>query len=179
MMGCLIAGTNCTYRNGATAVIPGSHLWGPDRAPKVEEVTYAEMAPGSALFTLGSTYHGAGENKCEPGEPDALRTLFAVFGQRDTVRPDQEEILTTPIEIARQLPDDILRIAGYCEFNGDRADGQTRLCRALGTSRTTRAPSTTSTAPTAWASSALRPRQLENRGLVFRKPRVNSLIAHC
>jgi ectoine hydroxylase-related dioxygenase (phytanoyl-CoA dioxygenase family) len=37
----------------ATAVIPGSHLWGPDRAPKVEECTYAEMEPGSALFTLG------------------------------------------------------------------------------------------------------------------------------
>jgi ectoine hydroxylase-related dioxygenase (phytanoyl-CoA dioxygenase family) len=70
MVGCLIAGSNCTYKNGvssstlfvftishvyfqATAVIPGSHLWGTDRAPKVDEVTYAEMEPGSALFTLG------------------------------------------------------------------------------------------------------------------------------
>jgi hypothetical protein len=40
----------------ATAVIPGSHLWGTDRAPKVDEVTYAEMEPGSALFTLGCEY---------------------------------------------------------------------------------------------------------------------------
>ena len=85
----------------ATAVIPGSHLWSPDRAPKVEECTHAEMERGSALFTLGceystnllrsrhslvtdpghaATYHGAGENKCEPNDPDALRTLFAVFG---------------------------------------------------------------------------------------------------
>lgn len=78
-------------------MIPGSHLWGPDRAPKTDEVTYAEMEPGSALFTLGckyfsdlplgwssanraATYHGAGENKCERDDPDALRTLFAVFG---------------------------------------------------------------------------------------------------
>lgn len=37
----------------ATAVIPGSHLWGAERMPKVEECTYAEMEPGSALFTLG------------------------------------------------------------------------------------------------------------------------------
>lgn len=40
----------------ATAVIPGSHLWGTDRAPKIGEVTYAEMEPGSALFTLGCKY---------------------------------------------------------------------------------------------------------------------------
>jgi ectoine hydroxylase-related dioxygenase (phytanoyl-CoA dioxygenase family) len=73
------------------------------------------MEPGSALFTLGSTYHGAGENKCEVDDPDALRTLFAVFGQRDYFRQDQEEILSTPIEIARKLPEEVLRIAGYCK----------------------------------------------------------------
>jgi hypothetical protein len=27
-----------------------------------------------------ATYHGAGENKCEKNDPDALRTMFAVFG---------------------------------------------------------------------------------------------------
>jgi ectoine hydroxylase-related dioxygenase (phytanoyl-CoA dioxygenase family) len=77
MVGCLIAGSRCTYENGvspstcfiltlsdiyssqATAVIPGSHLWGTDRAPKVDEVTYAEMEPGSALFTLGCEYDPA------------------------------------------------------------------------------------------------------------------------
>jgi ectoine hydroxylase-related dioxygenase (phytanoyl-CoA dioxygenase family) len=115
MVGCLIAGSECTKKNGATAVIPGSHLWGPDRAPKESECTYAEMQPGSAFFSLGSTYHGAGENKCEPNDPDALRTLFAVFGQRDYFRQDQEEVLSTPLDIARKLPDDILRLAGYCE----------------------------------------------------------------
>ncbi|TYJ56745.1 hypothetical protein B9479_002515 [Cryptococcus floricola] len=103
MLGCLIAGSRATKKNGATAVIPGSHLWPPTRAPKVEECAYAEMEPGSALFTLGSTYHGAGENKCAPEDPEAQ---------------DQEEILTTPIEIARTLPDDILRIAGYYKATG-------------------------------------------------------------
>lgn len=74
VVGCLIAGSKCTYKNGvsltssvhpsstdrfcvqATAVIPGSHLWAPDRAPKVEECAYAEMEPGSALFTLGCKF---------------------------------------------------------------------------------------------------------------------------
>lgn len=116
MVGCLIAGSKCTKKNGATAVIPGSHLWGPDRAPQVEECTYAEMEAGDALFTLGSCYHGAGENQCEKSDPDALRTLFAVFGQRDYFRQDQEEILSTPLELARTFPEDILRIAGYCKY---------------------------------------------------------------
>lgn len=53
MVGCLIAASKTTVRNGATRVIPGSHLWGCDRAPKLEEAVYAEMEPGSALFTLG------------------------------------------------------------------------------------------------------------------------------
>lgn len=53
MVGCLIAASKTTVKNGATRVIPGSHLWGPDRAPKLEEAVYAEMEPGSALFTLG------------------------------------------------------------------------------------------------------------------------------
>ncbi|KAK4631888.1 hypothetical protein CLAFUW4_03761 [Fulvia fulva] len=57
------------------------------------------MEPGSALFTLGTTYHGAGENECEAGDPDALRTLFAVFAQRDYFRQDPEEVLSTPIEV--------------------------------------------------------------------------------
>ncbi|KAF4962612.1 hypothetical protein FSARC_9390 [Fusarium sarcochroum] len=125
MLGCLVAGSRCTYENGATAVIPGSHLWGPERIPKKEECTYAEMEPGSALFTLGATYHAAGENKCDPSDPEAIRTIFACFGQRDYFRADQDEVLSTPIEVARTLPDDILRLAGYyksvggCGYVGD------------------------------------------------------------
>ncbi|RKK98127.1 hypothetical protein BFJ71_g6845 [Fusarium oxysporum] len=128
MVGCLIAGSRATYKNGATAVIPGSHLWGPDRAPKVEECTYAEMEPGSALFTLGTTYHGGGTNQCQKTDPDAVRTLFAIFGQRDFYRQDQQEILSTPIETARSFPDDILKLTGYYKavggvgFIGDHQD---------------------------------------------------------
>ncbi|KKK15275.1 hypothetical protein ARAM_001924 [Aspergillus rambellii] len=115
MLGCLIAGSKSTYKNGATAVIPGSHLWGSDRMPNVEECTYAEMEAGSALFTLGSTYHGAGGNQCETTDPNALRTLFAVFGQRDYFRRNQDETASTPMDIVRTFSPDILRLAGYGE----------------------------------------------------------------
>lgn len=30
-------------------------------------------------YKVAATYHGAGENTCEATDPDALRTLFAVF----------------------------------------------------------------------------------------------------
>ena len=53
MVGCLIAASKTTIKNGATRVIPGSHLWEDGRAPKPEDAVYAEMEPGSALFTLG------------------------------------------------------------------------------------------------------------------------------
>jgi ectoine hydroxylase-related dioxygenase (phytanoyl-CoA dioxygenase family) len=39
-----------TKANGATLVVPGSHLWGPDRCFKNEEAIPAEMNPGDALI---------------------------------------------------------------------------------------------------------------------------------
>ncbi|WVQ77582.1 hypothetical protein IAR50_007270 [Cryptococcus sp. DSM 104548] len=118
MIGCLIAGSKCTAKNGATMCIPGSHLWPGDRAPNVEEAVPAEMDPGSALITLGNTYHGAGKNQCDPSDPDALRTIFSCFGQRDYFRQDQEEILSTPIEVVKTLDEETLRLAGFFKSKG-------------------------------------------------------------
>ncbi|KAF4965632.1 hypothetical protein FSARC_6595 [Fusarium sarcochroum] len=118
MVGCLIAASKTTVKNGATRVIPGSHLWGTDRAPKLDEAVHAEMEPGSALFTLGTCFHAGSANTCDTDDPDALRTLFAVFGQRDYFRQHQEEVLSTPIDVARKLPEDILKITGYYKAVG-------------------------------------------------------------
>ncbi|KAK8068771.1 phytanoyl-CoA dioxygenase [Apiospora phragmitis] len=91
MVGCLVAGSKCTFKNGATAVIPGSHMVATHESTKIEECTYAEMEPGSALFTLGI---------------------------RGSVHP---------LEVARKLPDDILRLAGYSDAetppNSDKSVG--------------------------------------------------------
>lgn len=32
------------------------------------------------FLILIATFHAGSENKCDPSDPDALRTLFAVFG---------------------------------------------------------------------------------------------------
>lgn len=38
--------------------------------------------------------------------------------QRDYFRQDQDEAISTPIEIARELPEDILRLSGYYKSVG-------------------------------------------------------------
>ena len=50
MIGCVTALVKTTKANGATLVIPGSHLWGPDCCPKNEEAIPAELNPGDALI---------------------------------------------------------------------------------------------------------------------------------
>ena len=53
-----------TADNGATRFIPGSHQWEPGRQPGPDDpVETAVMSPGSALFYLGSLWHGGGANQ--------------------------------------------------------------------------------------------------------------------
>ncbi|GAA5865181.1 hypothetical protein JCM8547_008305 [Rhodosporidiobolus lusitaniae] len=118
MMGCLIAGTRSTRKNGATRVIPGSHLWDNDRAPKVEEAVYAEMELGSAMFWFGSCYHGASANTCEPGEPDSTRILYGFFACQDFYRAEENQQLACPIEVAKTLPLEVLQITGWAKGKG-------------------------------------------------------------
>jgi ectoine hydroxylase-related dioxygenase (phytanoyl-CoA dioxygenase family) len=62
MLGCVTALTKTTKENGATIVIPGSHLWRPERCPYDEEAIPVELNPGDALIFAGNTYHAGGGN---------------------------------------------------------------------------------------------------------------------
>lgn len=52
-----------TSENGATRVIPGSHLWGADRQPKDSETIPMVCPAGSAVFFISTTWHCGGANK--------------------------------------------------------------------------------------------------------------------
>ncbi|GAA5885544.1 hypothetical protein JCM6882_007461 [Rhodosporidiobolus microsporus] len=117
-VGCLIAGTRSTKENGATRVILGSHVWPPTRIPKVEEAVHAVMEAGSAMFWMGSTYHGASANVCKPEDPDSLRVLYGVFGCQDFMRAEECQQLSVSEEVARTLPLEVLRRTGWTKATG-------------------------------------------------------------
>ena len=49
--GLFVPGIKTTVENGATRMIPGSHLWGDDRGASPNDAIYAEMEVGEALTT--------------------------------------------------------------------------------------------------------------------------------
>lgn len=52
-----------TAENGATNLIPGSHLWDDNRRPTREEMIPAIMPAGSMLYMLNTVWHSGGANK--------------------------------------------------------------------------------------------------------------------
>ncbi|KAI9726679.1 MAG: hypothetical protein M1834_008944 [Cirrosporium novae-zelandiae] len=88
-MAVLVPGCKTTIENGATLVIPGSHLWGDNRAPLLEECGYATMEPGEALIFLGSTYHAGGTN----ATTDTNRPVHGMFFCRGTHRAEENQYL--------------------------------------------------------------------------------------
>jgi ectoine hydroxylase-related dioxygenase (phytanoyl-CoA dioxygenase family) len=98
-----------TERNGATRFIPGSHAWAPGRRPAADDpVETALISPGSALFYLGSLWHGGGANRT--GEPRLGVILEYAAGW---LRPQENHCLAVPREIARNLPARLQELLGY------------------------------------------------------------------
>jgi ectoine hydroxylase-related dioxygenase (phytanoyl-CoA dioxygenase family) len=97
-----------TAENGATRVIPGSHRYA-ERLKFVEEQTEpAEMAAGSVLFYTGSLYHGGGANRSQ-----AVRRGLNLTYNLAWLRQEENQYLACPLEIARTLPEPLLRLMGY------------------------------------------------------------------
>jgi ectoine hydroxylase-related dioxygenase (phytanoyl-CoA dioxygenase family) len=97
-----------TEENGATRVIPGSHTWEDRLRPTVEQTVPAEMPRGSVLFYLGSLYHGGGANRST-----AARRGINVGYTLSWLRQEENQYLACPPEVARDLPEDLARLAGY------------------------------------------------------------------
>jgi ectoine hydroxylase-related dioxygenase (phytanoyl-CoA dioxygenase family) len=100
--------TDFTAENGATRVIPGSHLHDDRLEYKESDTVPAEMARGSVLFYTGSLYHGGGAN-----HSSATRVGVNITYALSWLRQEENQYLSVPLELARELPDDLLRLIGY------------------------------------------------------------------
>jgi ectoine hydroxylase-related dioxygenase (phytanoyl-CoA dioxygenase family) len=104
----LWAMTDFTEENGATRVIPGSHRFDDRLELDGSETVPAEMAKGSVLLYTGSLYHGAGANRSDHTRRGVNLTYSVSW-----LRQEENQYLAVPLEVARTLPVDLLRLMGY------------------------------------------------------------------
>jgi hypothetical protein len=109
----LYALSNFTAANGATRVVPGSHLWPADRKPQAHEVLAAEMPAGSAIYYLGKTLHGGGPNTTN----EMRRALFLGFSL-GWLRTKENFFISTPIDAVREMPERVQQLLGYETHGG-------------------------------------------------------------
>ncbi len=100
--------------NGATRVVPGSHRWIEPREPGPgDAVAEAEMPKGSALFYLGSVWHGGGANRDRKPRAGLINTYCLGW-----LRQEVNHILSVPRATAAALPEHIQRLMGYSLHGG-------------------------------------------------------------
>ena len=100
--------TDFTKENGATRVVPGSHLWEDGRGAHEHEITYAEMKAGSVIIYTGSVIHSGGANVSA-----ADRIGINITYSLGWLRQEENQYLSCPPEIAATLPADLQRLIGY------------------------------------------------------------------
>ncbi|GHJ44196.1 hypothetical protein Cs7R123_15380 [Catellatospora sp. TT07R-123] len=104
----MLAMSEFTAPNGATLVIPGSHHWDDERAPRYAEAIPAAMPAGSGLLWLGGVYHGGGANTT-----DQPRTSLTVSYDLGNLRQEENQYLAVPRETVLGLPEEMQRLLGY------------------------------------------------------------------
>jgi hypothetical protein len=94
--------------NGATRVVAGSNKAADKLQFAVADSEPAEMKKGSVLVYTGSVYHGGGANRS-----DQTRYAINITYNRAWLRQEENQYLSVPREIARELPKDLQRLMGY------------------------------------------------------------------
>ncbi len=106
--------TDFTEANGATRVVPGSHL--ADHAPEygapVESIP-AEMPAGSVLVWHGSLWHGGGANRT-----DRRRAGIAMNYCAGWIRQQENQQLGIPLEIVRSFEPRLQELCGFGIYRG-------------------------------------------------------------
>jgi ectoine hydroxylase-related dioxygenase (phytanoyl-CoA dioxygenase family) len=105
--------TDFTEANGATRLVPGSHL---DQDPDLfgtYETIPAEMEAGSVLVWHGSLWHGGGANVSDERRVGVAMNYCAGF-----IRQQENQQLGIPVEIAQGFSPRLRELVGYGVYRG-------------------------------------------------------------
>ena len=97
-----------TAENGATRVVPDSHREPHGVRYDDHDSVQAVMPRGSIVLYLGSTFHGAGENRS-----DQVRVGINVDYVLGWLRQEENQYLSYTLDEVRQLPERVQRLLGY------------------------------------------------------------------
>jgi ectoine hydroxylase-related dioxygenase (phytanoyl-CoA dioxygenase family) len=106
--------TDFTAANGATRLVPGSHLWdhSPTFGEKYDSIA-AEMPKGSVLVWHGSLWHGGGSNQTEQRRIGIAMNYCAGY-----IRQQENQQLGIPRDIAKHFGRRLRELVGYSVYNG-------------------------------------------------------------
>ena len=105
--------TDFTEANGATRLVPGSHLY--DHSPEYGhpyDSIAAEMPKGSVLIWHGSLWHGGGANATDDARVGIAMNYCAGF-----IRQQENQQLGIPREIAAGFEARLRELVGYSVYN--------------------------------------------------------------
>jgi ectoine hydroxylase-related dioxygenase (phytanoyl-CoA dioxygenase family) len=109
----LVALDDFTAANGATRLVPGSHVRPSPTYGGQYETIPAEMTKGSVLIIDGSLWHGGGANRT-----DRRRTGIAMNYCAGFIRQQENQLLGVPAGLARRYPARLQALMGYEPYRG-------------------------------------------------------------
>jgi len=111
----MVALDDFTADNGATTLIPGSHLWDDDQKPTRDQMIPALMPAGSMLYFLNTVWHSGGANTT-----NGRRRSMTVQYCQPWIRPYENMTVAMGWENLDQVPKKLLSLMGFSthEFMG-------------------------------------------------------------
>jgi hypothetical protein len=99
-----------TASNGATRLIPGSHVWGPAavRQPREEDCISAVCEEGSVVYFVSTLWHGGGRNTSE-----RVRRSATVQYCQPYLRPIENQILAVDPRKLDDIEPRVVDLMGY------------------------------------------------------------------
>ncbi|KAI9028530.1 phytanoyl-CoA dioxygenase family [Hyaloraphidium curvatum] len=99
-----------TATNGATVVVPGSHVWGQDRIPDAtkDRIIPVVMKRGSGVIFLSTLWHGGGKNTS-----DKPRLAITAQYLEPYLRPQENQFLLVPFAEVLMMPNKLKSLLGY------------------------------------------------------------------